>query len=98
MRKVLMFVFAMCLALFAVSAMAQTATTGAIEGVVSDPNGNPVPGARVTVTASTLISPQSANTDDQGRYRISNLPPGKYDVTVAEVAGFAETKREALRE
>jgi outer membrane receptor protein involved in Fe transport len=94
MRKVLMFVFAMCLALFAVSAMAQTATTGAIEGVVSDPNGNPVPGARVTVTASTLISPQSANTDDQGRYRISNLPPGKYDVTVAEVAGFAETKRE----
>src|ERR1041385_243532 len=95
MRKVLMFVFAMCLALFAVSAMAQTATTGAIEGVVSDPNGNPVPGAKVTVTASTLISPQSANTDDQGRYRISNLPPGKYDVTVAEVAGFAETKREA---
>ena len=94
MRKVLMFVFAMCLSLFAVGAMAQSATTGAIEGVVSDPNGNPVPGAKVTVTASTLISPQSATTDDQGRYRIANLPPGKYDLTVAEVAGFAETKRE----
>jgi hypothetical protein len=37
MRKVLMFVFAMCLALFAVNAMAQTATTGSIEGNVLDP-------------------------------------------------------------
>jgi len=48
MRKVLMFVFAMCLSLFAVGAMAQTATTGAIEGTVLDPNGAVVPNATVT--------------------------------------------------
>ena len=95
MRKVLMFVFAMCLALFAVSAMAQTATTGAIEGTVLDPQGRAVPGATVTVTGSNLISAQTAVTDDQGRYRIANLPPGKYDVTVAATGGFAESKRES---
>jgi outer membrane receptor protein involved in Fe transport len=93
MKKVLMFVFAMCLALFAVGAMAQTATTGAIEGTVTDPQGNAVPNATVTVSGSNLISAQTATTDDQGRYHIGNLPPGKYDVTVAAVAGFAETKR-----
>ncbi len=93
MRKVLMFVFATCLTLFAVSAMAQTATTGAIEGTVTDPQGKAVPNATVTVTGSNLISAQAATTDDQGRYRIANLPPGKYDVTVAATAGFAETKR-----
>lgn len=93
MKKVFMFVFAMCLALFAVGAMAQTATTGAIEGTVTDPQGNAVPNATVTVSGSNLISAQTATTDDQGRYRIGNLPPGKYDVTVAAVSGFAETKR-----
>jgi len=94
MRKVLMFVFAMCLALFAVGAMAQTATTGAIEGTVLDPQGRAVPNATVTVTGSNLISAQTATTDDQGRYRVANLPPGRYDVTVAAVGGFAETKRD----
>ncbi|HXT63030.1 MAG TPA: TonB-dependent receptor [Pyrinomonadaceae bacterium] len=98
MRKVLMFVFAMCLALFAVSAMAQTATTGAIEGTVTDPQGNAVPNATVTVSGSNLISAQSATTDDQGRYRVGNLPPGKYEVTVAATSGFAETKRSEMVE
>ena len=95
MKKVFMFVFAMCLALFAVGAMAQTATTGAIEGTVTDPQGNAVPNATVTVTGSNLISAQTATTDDQGRFRIGNLPPGRYDVTVGAVAGFAETKRDS---
>ena len=61
MRKVLMFVFAMCLSLFAVGAMAQTSTTGTIEGTVTDPQGNAVPGVTVTVTSPNLISPQSAD-------------------------------------
>jgi hypothetical protein len=95
MRKILMFVFATCLTLFAVSAMAQTATTGAIEGTVLDPQGRAVPNATVTVTGSNLISAQTAVTDDQGRYRVANLPPGRYDITVAATGGFAETKRES---
>jgi outer membrane receptor protein involved in Fe transport len=94
MRKVLMFVFAMCLALFAVSAMAQTATTGSIEGTVVDPQGGAVPGATITVSGGTLLSPLTAKTDAQGRYTVSQVPPGKYTVTVAATAGFAETTKE----
>ena len=43
MKKVFMFVLAMALAMFATSAMAQSSTTGSIEGVVTDPNGAAIP-------------------------------------------------------
>jgi len=82
MRKVFMFVVVLTLALFATSAMGQSSTTGSIEGTVVDPNGAAVPGATVTATSPNLITPQSATTDDSGRYKIANLAPGKYKVTV----------------
>src|SRR5256714_8772258 len=94
MRKILTFVFATCLALFAVSAMAQTSTTGSIEGTVLDPQGRGVPNATITVSGANLISAQTVQTDDQGRYQVLNLPPGKYTVAVGATAGFKETKKE----
>ena len=93
MKKIFMFVVAMALALFAVSAMAQTSTTGSIEGTVLDPNGAAVKGATVTVTSPNLISPQTATTNDSGRYQILNLPPGSYKVVV-EGQGFGKFEKE----
>jgi outer membrane receptor protein involved in Fe transport len=72
--------------LFALSAWAQTSTTGVIEGRVRDQAGNPV--ADATVTAVANRAPASAVTDSQGRYTIANLPPGIYKVR-AEAAGKA---------
>src|SRR5262245_39069668 len=94
MKKVLMFLFAMCLALFAVSAMAQTSTTGSIEGTVLDPQGNAVPNAGITISGANLISPQTTQTDSAGRYKVLNLPPGKYTVAVSATAGFKEAKKD----
>src|ERR1041385_3615394 len=94
MRKVLMFVFAMCLALFAVNAMAQTTTTGSIQGSVLDPQGHAVPNATITVSGGSLLSPLTATTNDQGHYIVSQVPPGKYTVTVSATAGFAEAAKE----
>src|SRR2546423_9949609 len=95
MRKVLMFVFAMCLALFAVGAMAQTATTGSISGTVKDQNGGGVPNAGITVSGANLITAKTATTDDQGRFTVSALPPGEnYTVTVAATGGFAAGTKE----
>jgi outer membrane receptor protein involved in Fe transport len=94
MRKVLMFVFAMCLALVAVNAMAQSSTTGSIDGTVTDPQGAGVPNATVTASGPNLISPQKVTTNEQGRYTILALPPGRYTVTVSEAAGFDEAKKE----
>jgi type 1 fimbria pilin len=67
MKKVFMFVLAMTLALFATGVMAQSSTTGSIEGTVTDPNGAAVKGATVTVTSPNLMSSKSATTNDVGR-------------------------------
>jgi outer membrane receptor protein involved in Fe transport len=68
----------------------QTATTGTIEGLVTDSAGAVVPGATVKVSSPNLIRAQTATSDSQGRYRLANLPPGKYAVTVEAVSGFAK--------
>ena len=81
---------ALCLSLLGPSVRAQTTTTGTIEGSVTDINGAVVPGARVTVTSPNLIRAQSATTDGEGRYRILNLPPGRYTVTLEATGGFAQ--------
>ncbi len=82
---------ALCFSLFTTSVvMAQTSTTGSIEGTVTDINGAAVPNVTVTVASPNLIRAQSANTDDDGNYRIANLPPGRYTVSVeATGKGFA---------
>ncbi|MGQ0760928.1 MAG: TonB-dependent receptor [Acidobacteriota bacterium] len=93
MRKVLMFVFAASLALFAVAgASAQTLTTGSIAGTVTDQNGAVVPGVNVTVIRKGG-SPVSVTTDDSGNFRILNIEPGIYTVALEEQKGFAKFER-----
>ncbi len=72
---------------------AQTSTTGAITGVVTDEStGGPL--LLVTVVASSpgLQGTQSEFTDASGEYHISNLPPGTYSLLF--VYGDAKVKRE----
>jgi hypothetical protein len=83
----------MSFALFAGSVFAQTSTTGSIEGTVTDTTGAAVPGVTVRVTSPNLISAQTATTDDSGRYKIPNLPPGRYNVSIEADKGFAKFER-----
>ena len=95
LRIVTLAVLSMCMTLLCISAsFAQTATTGTIEGTVLDVNGAAVPGVTVQVSSPNLITPQTATTNDEGRYRVLNLPPGRYSVVVAASQGFAEFKQE----
>jgi outer membrane receptor protein involved in Fe transport len=87
MRFIVLSMFVLCVAL---SAFAQTATTGEIRGTVVDQNGAAVPNVTVTATSPNLIRSQTAQSDEQGNYRFSNLPPGKYEVTIAAASGFGE--------
>jgi outer membrane receptor protein involved in Fe transport len=94
LRIVTLVMLALSMAALSMSAVAQTSTTGTIEGTVLDINGAAVPGVTVTVTSPNLITPQTATTNDEGRYRVLNLPPGRYMVAVAASQGFAEFKQE----
>ncbi|HET8783101.1 MAG TPA: TonB-dependent receptor [Pyrinomonadaceae bacterium] len=81
----------LCLLLLGLSsiAAAQSTTTGAIGGVVSNPNKEVVPGASVTVKNIGTNKEDAATTDDSGRFKVANLQPGNYSVTVNS-SGFAE--------
>src|ERR1700730_14551573 len=93
MKKVFMFVLALTLAVFATSAMAQSSTTGSIEGAVTDPNGAAVKGATVAVTSPNLISAQTTTTNDNGHYIFSALPPGKYKVSI-DASGLGKYEKD----
>jgi hypothetical protein len=71
------------------SAFAQTdVTTSRISGTVEDASGSPLPGVTVTATNKETGLQQVTVTDENGFYRILNLPTGTYEIT-AELDGFA---------
>src|SRR5215212_1275235 len=74
-------------ALTALNAQSQ-ANTGNIEGRITDPNAASVP--NVTITAINLATglQKSAQTNDEGIYRIIFLPPGAYKVETRGAQGF----------
>lgn len=87
--------FAICTMLFASNVMAQTSTTGNVEGVVTDVNGAVVPNATVTISGNNLLRPQTTTTDSDGNYRFLQVPPGRYTLSVtADTAGFEAYKQE----
>jgi len=69
-------------------ATAQSTTTGSIGGVVSNPNKEVVSGASVTVKNTGTNKEDTATTDDTGRFKVANLQPGTYSVTV-NASGFS---------
>jgi hypothetical protein len=77
-------------------AMAQSATTGAIAGVVRDVSGAVLPGVTVEASSPALIEKvRSVVSDGQGNYKILELRPGTYSVTFT-LTGFSTFKREGL--
>jgi hypothetical protein len=79
-------------------AFAQTvgATTGAINGKVSDATGGVMPGVTVTIASPSMQGVRTAVTDPDGTYRFPAIPPGEYKITY-ELAGFSTVNREGIR-
>jgi iron complex outermembrane receptor protein len=64
-----------------------------LDGVVTDPTGAPLAGARIRATRVQTDERRETVTTPEGRYSLPNLPAGAYRVT-ATAPGFQESVRE----
>ncbi len=59
-----------------------------VTGIVTDAQGGILPGVTITVTNAESGVVRTIVTEENGRYRLGGIPPGRYNVT-AELPGFA---------
>ena len=77
-------------------AQGATGRTGVLDGVITDPDGAPLPGVTVTISGPSLITPTIGVSGVDGRYRAPALPPGVYTVD-AVLEGFVPMQQNDVR-
>src|SRR3989475_10662029 len=83
-------VMMLCLLFLGWAAMASAqVNTATLSGTVSDPQGLPVKGAKVTMTNAGTGAQRTSITDDGGRYHLVGLPPGQNRMAVYGGASFS---------
>jgi hypothetical protein len=70
--------------------------TGSVTGVVTDPSGLSVPGAKVALVDEQRGFAFNATTDSTGRYLLRSIPPGTYNITV-EAPNFQRQIQEGVK-
>lgn len=73
-----------------------SATTGAINGRVTDTTGAVLPGVTVTIASPSMMGTRTAVTTPEGQYRFAAVPPGVYQISY-ELSGFGTVKRDQVR-
>src|SRR5580698_4299956 len=75
--------------ILAISGAVVSAQSGAsITGAVKDPQGQPIPGATLTLFSRTGAAGNATTSDSSGSYRFTGLPEGDYLLRAA-APGFA---------
>jgi hypothetical protein len=74
---------------------AQSATTGALTGTVTDPSGGVISGASVAADSKATGQERTATTDASGVFKFSLLPPGNYSVKFS-ASGFQTSTVESV--
>jgi hypothetical protein len=81
-------------------------TTGSIEGTVKDAAGALVPNVTLTITSAKAAASgttttgigggfrRTVTTNDEGFFRVLQVPPGTYDVVTTATSGFGEARYE----
>jgi hypothetical protein len=85
--KVALFLIAFALIPTASIGFGQT-TTATLSGVIRDASGAVVPGAKISARSISTGATRETNSDEAGRYNLTNLGPGQYEVR-AERVGFS---------
>jgi outer membrane receptor protein involved in Fe transport len=73
--------------LLAVSSSAQQSATATISGIITDQTGAVIAGAQITATQKATRVQRETTTNDEGRYALTNLPPGEYEMEI-KATGF----------
>lgn len=60
-----------------------TGNGGTVVGTVTDPSGASVAGAQVTITNAVTGYEQSTKTDPGGEFRLANIPPNQYHLSIS---------------
>src|SRR5579863_3779236 len=81
--------------LVALHPAAWAGTTGSLAGIITDPTGAVIPGARLTVTNTAQGIQRNAIADSKGAYTFPSLPVGEYRLH-AEAQGFKPQNRTDL--
>lgn len=71
------------------------ATTGSLEGMVTDARGLALPGVTVSLIGPEIVGPREATTDVNGAYQFPVLPAGTYVVT-GRLLGYDTVRREGI--
>lgn len=61
--------------------------TGAFGGVVLDPQGGPIPGAKITAISADTNQGRETTSNEKGEFMLANLPAGPYSIKI-EATGF----------
>ena len=69
---------------------------GTLTGVITDPQGQVLPGVTVTATSTALIGTRTTVTEVDGRYRFPALPSGFYKLKF-DLAGFSTLERDNIQ-
>src|SRR5205823_4899202 len=69
--------------------------TANVTGLITDPNDAAIPNATIKVKNTATNEERRAASNGSGRYTISQLLPGSYDLT-AEAAGFRSSVQRVL--
>jgi hypothetical protein len=87
--------------LLSLQALAQTATTSSISGLVTDSEGGVIANASVTLKDKVTNQERTATTNDEGRYVFANIGAGVYELTVSangfKKANVAELKADVTK-
>jgi outer membrane receptor for ferrienterochelin and colicin len=73
--------------LITAAALGQFTSTGEIVGRVTTPDGQGAAGAEVTLSSPSRVTPARAIADRDGMYRLLNITPGTYALTV-QASGY----------
>ena len=95
MRRVRRIALYVCTACLHAGLVLGQVTTATLRGRVLDPQGAPVPAARVTVTREDAAISRKATTGADGTFVIANIPPTAVDVVVS-ATGFSDARRQGV--